>query len=370
MFHISLSYVFSLGLVSAIAATGAQANETDLIVSKDCAERTACFATISEALEETDGSPTLILIEPGDYNEKVHVTQPNVTLSGAAPDKTRLHHDLVARDAKPFHRDGWGTPGSATLTINAANVTISDITVENTFDYLANDAKDAEDPEKVRDSQAVAVFLDTDSDRVRIDNVVMKAYQDTFFAHGERAYVSNGAIYGNVDFIFGDGQVVFEAVDIVSRPRGQTLPAGEIQSYITAPSTQIADDYGLVFLNCRLLREEGVPDRSVALGRPWHPTTTFPDGRYADPDAIGYTAFIDTYMDGHIIKRGWTTMNGTARDGSKSDIFRPEDSRFYERGSTGPGAQPLDLYKERRALPSSDSLESIRDAVLGDWDPS
>ena len=34
-----------------------------------------------------------------------------------------------------------------------------------------------------------------------------------------RSYFKNGAISGGVDFIFGAGRTVFEACDIVSRPR-------------------------------------------------------------------------------------------------------------------------------------------------------
>ena len=36
-------------------------------------------------------------------------------------------------------------------------------------------------------------------------------------------------------------------------------------------------------------------------------------------------------------------MAGTARDGTKTDIFRPQDSRFWETGSTGPGARYDDI---------------------------
>ncbi|MEM5516328.1 hypothetical protein WNY37_05160 [Henriciella sp. AS95] len=37
------------------------------------------------------------------------------------------------------------------------------------------------------------------------------------------------------------------------------------------------------------------------------------------------------------------TINGTARGGSKTDVFRPEDSRFSEPGSSSPGARHSDI---------------------------
>lgn len=81
-----------------------------------------------------------------------------------------------------------------------------------------------------------------------------------------------------------------------------------------------------------------MPDRSVTLGRPWCPATKFEDDRYTDPKAIGYSRFTDTRMDAHIHENRWLTMGGIARDVSKTDIFRPEDSRFNEVASSGPGA--------------------------------
>ena len=339
-------------------------------VSKACKTRPRCFDTIGAVLEQEQGRTLTITIEAGDYDEKIYIDRPNVTLRGAGARKTRIYHALAAENAAPYHRDGWGTPGSATVSVNAENVRLENLTIENNFDYLSNNARAANDPQKLRQTQAVALFLDTESDKVLLQDVVLKGYQDTFFAHGRRAYIRGGAVYGSVDFIFGDGQVLFENVDIVNRFRGEQLPAGHIQSYITAPSTQISDAYGLVFLNCRLLREAGVPDDSTALGRPWHPTTTFSDGRYADPNAIGYAAFIHCYMDAHISDQGWTSMNGTARDGTKTAVFHPQDSRFYELDSHGPGAKSLNLHPERRKLPRPHRLKTIKKTMLGDWSPS
>jgi pectinesterase len=44
-------------------------------------------------------------------------------------------------------------------------------------------------------------------------------------------------------------------------------------------------------------------------------------------------------MDRHIHADHWATMNGTAPDGTPTMVFRPQDSRFFEAGSSGPGAQ-------------------------------
>lgn len=270
----------------------------------------------------------------------------------------------VAQDARHYHRNDWGTAGSATLTINAVDVSVSGFLVENMLDYLSNDALPGDDENKIRHSQAAALLLDIESDRVHMRDVHLTGYQDTLFLNGGRLFFEDGFISGNVDFIFGNGVGVFEGSTIETRPRGKSFPEGEVQSYITAPSTQISQPVGLVFYKCRLTREEGVPDRSVTLGRPWHPTTRFADGRYADPKAIGYSRFIDTWMDAHIHENRWSTMGGTARDGSKSDIFRPEDSRFNEGASSGPGARASAIEIEWSTQLSYSDIQSI---VFEDW---
>jgi|TARA_B110000259_G_scaffold50568_1_gene59488 pectinesterase len=79
-----------------------------------------------------------------------------------------------------------------------------------------------------------------------------------------------------------------------------------------------------------------VPNRSVTLARPWHPTN-FTDGRYADPNAVGQVLSIDCFIDAHIDEQHYSTMSGAARDGRKPAILKPQDSRFQESGSVGAG---------------------------------
>ncbi len=328
------------------------------------------FPSVQAAIDAAPKDETLhyrILVKPGRYKEKVNISRSNVAISGDKAANTIIDFDAYASNSRHYRSDKWGTPGSATLSINATDISISDITIENTFDYLTNDAKQAsKDPSAISESQAVAVLLDTASDRVSFNRVVLNGYQDTFFANGYRAYFRESTISGNIDFIFGKGTVVFEKSKIVTRPRNRQFSAGEIQSFVTAPSTDIKREHGLTFVNCVLTREKGVPDRSITLGRPWHPTTNFPDGRYADPDAIGKTVFINTFMDRHINEDGWSSMAGTARDGTKTQIFTPEKSRFYEYKSTGPGAT---VNSKRPQISEEDIGRYSISKILGDWHP-
>ncbi len=364
-----LSIATFIAIASGLGACASPENksaEKKVQVRTDCPELNSdCFQTLQAAIDAADTLPVeqryTIHLRKNDYREKVRIDRDNIQL--IAEPGTRLVNTLVAAHARAYHRDNWGTAGSATLTINAENIAVRNLIIENDFDYLNNDARDKNDPQRIKDSQAVALLLDISSDKVVLDNVELIAYQDTLFANGKRAYITNSKISGNVDFIFGNGQLLIENSEIIARTRGRKLKAGEFYGHITAPSTSIKNSIGIVFLNSRLTREKNVPDHSYSLGRPWHPTTTFPDGRYADPEAIGYTAYINCYMDKHIVPQAWTSMRGTARDGSKTRVFTPEESRFFESGSYGPGA-----YRENnRGKTIEVNQKELRDQFLKGW---
>ena len=330
----------------------------------------SAFTSLQAALDAAPKDEAVryrILVKAGRYKEKLNINRPNIDISGESAASTIIYFDAYAGNSRDYRDDKWGTPGSATVSINTTDIHIANLTIENSFDYLTNDGKKTRnDPTAVADSQAVALLLDTRSDRVSFSRVTLNGYQDTLFAHGNRAYFYKSTISGNVDFIFGQGAAVFDKSTIISRPRNSTFAEGEIHSFITAPSTNIAREYGLTFIDCILTRESGVPDGSITLGRPWHPTTNFPDGRYADPKAIGKSVFIRTHMDRHINTQGWSSMAGTAPDGTKSRIFTPEESRFFEYKSTGPGAA---VNAQRPQLSDGQLADYALDKILGDWHP-
>lgn len=340
-----LASIISIALAMGLAgcATIPVAASDHYAVKRQCGELARCYATVQAAVDaathDIGDHWVTVDIEAGQYYEKVAVARAKTRLRGDGTERTRLYFDAVAQTAGVYHRNRWGTPGSATLTIDADQVTVEGLTVENTYDFLTNDALPDGDARKISNSQGVALLLDIHSDRVMVQQAALLGYQDTLFANGKRVFIRNSHISGNVDFIFGNGQVLIEDSTVESRRRSATFAAGDFQSFVVAPSTQIAQPIGIVVYRSRLTREAGVPDGSVALGRPWHPTTTFPDGRYADPNAVGQASFIDCFMDAHIARDHWTSMNGTARDGTKTAVFLPRDSRFYEVGSTGPGAR-------------------------------
>ncbi|WP_346838679.1 pectinesterase family protein [Microbulbifer sp. SAOS-129_SWC] len=332
------------------------------------AKRTAnVYHSIAAALAQAPVKgerPYVIYVRNGRYREKLTVDKPNITLLGESRAGTVISYDAFAGEIMPGSAEKWGTFRSATLTVLAPGFRAEDLTIENDFDFLGNDALDKMATEKVGGTQAVALAINGAADRSAFRNVKLSGYQDTLYSNSGRSYFLNSVIQGNVDFIFGAGTVLFERSDIINRARARQM---ETTGYVTAPSTDIGNPYGLVFLHCRLLKEPGVPAGSVPLGRPWHPTTTFDNGRYADPNAIGASVFIDTYMDDHIASDGWASMRGTSRDGTKRTVFKPADSRFFEYQSRGPGAA---INADRRQLAGDKAALYTRDRVLRGWEPA
>ncbi len=330
----------------------------------------ARYQTIQQALDaapDNSSSPWRIALRAGRHYEKLYVRKPNIHLIGDSRNASSITYDAYAGQAKPtaYGTGNWTTAGCASLTVTAPGFSAENMTIENGYDYLTNDGKLATDRTRTNDPQAVALMLTHGSDRACFKNVTITGHQDTLFVDAGRSYFRDCAISGGVDFIFGAGQTVFEACDIVSRPRtkANVNPFG----YVTAPSTQISERYGLVFLRCKLLRESAsVPANSTALGRPWHPAVNRPDGRYADPDAIGSSVFIECFMDDHITSDGWFSMTGQQKSGPDRTVFYPQDSRFFEYKSVGPGVK---VNAKRRQLTDAQAADYAATKVLRGWQP-
>jgi pectinesterase len=317
---------------------------------------TPAYRTLGAALAAApaDGREAyVVMIRDGRYREKLSVTAPNVHLVGESREGTILTYDAAAGHVSP---GGWtyGTRGSFTLRIAAPGFRMERMTVENAFDLPANAAKPDGDRTKISGTQGVALMLDEGSDRAVFRDCVIRGHQDTLFPNAGRAYFAGCTVIGSVDFIFGWGRAVFDGCDIVSRDRGSASNNG----YITAPSTHVDDPYGFVFIRSRLLKESpSMAPSSVTLGRPWHPS--------GNPHAVGSAVFIDTWMDDHVGATAWSPMFSTDAAGVRVEN-RPEDARFFEYGSTGPGAV---ASPTRRVLTAEQAAAYDVVRVLDGWDP-
>ena len=279
--------------------------------------------------------PFRILVTRGVWDEQVVIDKPFVHLIGEDRKASVISHlaasGLTAPDGKR-----WGTFRTPTLLVRAPDFAAANLTIQNAFDGLAEMTKpgglhshDGAGP------QAVALMLDKGSDRARLTQVDLLSYQDTLFPDAGSAIFERCLVTGSYDFIFGAGRALFHDCEIRSRPR----PVDPVDGYIVAPSTRIDQTVGFVFHRCRLTKDVGTKPGSVYLGRPWRPSSAFPDGRYGDPQYVGMAAFIDCWMDDHIAPEGWTEMWYTGKDGNPRTMLQPEEARFSQYRPSGPGAR-------------------------------
>ena len=140
--------------------------------------------------------------------------------------------------------------------------------------------------------QAISVYADADI--CRFENVKITGCQDTLFCaplplkerqkngfvgprefsprKKTKQYYKNCEIHGDVDFIFGGADAVFD--DCLIQCNNRETKAKEraegrfINGYVTAASG-LKDDLGFVFRNCTVKGETGCAPGSVFLGRPW-----------------------------------------------------------------------------------------------------
>jgi pectinesterase len=315
--------------------------------------------TSAIAAAPVDGSrPFRILIGRGIHEGQVVVDKPFVHLVGEDRTGSVINHlaasGLAAPDGRP-----WGTFRTATLFVRAPDFHADNLTFSNAFDGLAEMTRPGGlQSHNGAGPQGVALMLDRGSDRSVIRDCDILGYQDTLFPHVGAALFECCLIVGSYDFIFGAGRVWFEGCEIRSRPR----PVDPVDGYVVAPSTPDDQPFGFVFHRCRLTREAGVARGSVYLGRPWRPSSTFPDGRYGDPRFVAAACFLDCWMDDHIAPAGWTEMWFTGRDGNPRTMLQPEEVRFSQHGSRGPGQA---AFARGRTLTDAEAARITRAAVLG-----
>jgi pectin methylesterase-like acyl-CoA thioesterase len=255
---------------------------------------------------------------------------------------TFVVYNNSAYTEKPDGSGTYGTSGSATVTLKAADFTAMDLTFSNDFDESST-----------TNSNKQAVAVKTSGDRIVFNNVHLIGNQDTLYADSgsnitiARVYFYNCYIEGDVDFIFGRATAVFDRTRIHALNRDLN-PSG----YLTAPSTWIENPYGFLIVNSNVTSDAA--NKTGYLGRPWHPS--------GNVNSIGMTIIRETELPASIMDTAWSDMSG----------FSWEEARFYEYSNTGPGAvindnrpqlteEQATVYTAENFLAGSDNWNPIVD---------
>lgn len=300
----------------------------------DVVDGHATYKTVQAAVNSVpadNAESKVIFIKNGEYNERVTVEVPNVSLLGEDAEKTHIYYSAAISEGTAT--DMW-TRNAMYVGSDADGFTAENLTVENSFAYTNGS-----------DQQADALCIV--ADKTACVNVRLVGYQDTLLTDSRvkgadgnyevtRQYFSKCYITGNVDFIYGSGSSYFDDCDIVAR----YTPYKSDGCY-TAPRTYASTDYGMVFNECRFTAEEGVGDGQYRLSRPW--------------GADASTTFINCYIGRAVQSVGYGDMSG--------NLYK--DARFAEYGSYGPGYY---VNNDRPLLTSDEAKLFAEEKVMEDYD--
>ena len=321
---------------------------------KVAADGTAEYKTVQSAIDSIPAEGGTVLIAPGSYREQVVIKQSHVTLRSATTDPTKT---IIVDDTSQGTR---GTKASyATVHVLGDDFHAENITFENDFNRTHEQTGSG--------SQAQA--LNVEGDRNILKNVRILGNQDTLYIGAKRcgqagnlrspapatgvvpgtpapagaptAYAPTAApctplptrsffthcfISGNVDFIYGDGNAVFDDCEIHS-----TLH--DAGGYLTAQGKFRPDQQSaFVFNHCRLTAEPG--QANVWLARPWRPYAT--------------VIYMNTEMGAHILPAGW-------REWHPGDTHYLDTVYYAEYKSTGPGANPAARVPQSHQLTAAEA---------------
>lgn len=246
------------------------------------------YSSIQSAINDTKSFPDqkiTIFIKKGIYREKVRIYpwNTNLQLIGADQDSTIIIWD---DHFKKINQGRNSTFQTYTVSVEANDCVLSNLTIRNSAGPIGQ-----------------AIALSVSGDRIVIKQCILLGNQDTVYCTGEgnRQYFSDCYIEGTTDYIFGNAIVFLEKCQLHSLSN----------SFITAASTTINQDYGFVFRQCKLTAAEGV-DR-VYLGRPWR--------------TFAKTVFISCDYGSHILAEGW---NDWGKESNQKTAYYGEYAPGYD----------------------------------------
>nr|GMD83469.1 probable pectinesterase 29 [Ipomoea batatas] len=242
------------------------------------------FRTIQAAIDSVpqyNKNWICIHVRAGTYREQVKIPRekPYIYLRGQAQRRTNVIWD------------GHDSIEAATFSCDADNTF-------NSYNFP---------PEHNRNPRRVAVAAMLSGDKMAFYRCGFKGWQDTLWDVHGRHYFKKCSINGAVDFIFGNGQSIYEGCSISVDRGGEEGMIG----YITAQGRQEGgESSGFVFKKCHV-HGSG----KAYLGRPWRD--------YAR------VIFYRTYMEDNVVPQGWTSY------ATSSGLNK---LTFVEHGCSGPGS--------------------------------
>ena len=352
------------------------------------------FNTIQQAVNKAaslnpngEGSRVTIHIAPGKYREQVTINTPYITFVNDEPSKGTVtitwyygigykyyscnpngYYDAnyAKKKSSRYIAAKWGA--TVQLWQNAKYFKASNIIFENSFNrymtseeisdgiVLANDAKASSITFQRTSSSNVntraaterAAALTIEAPYAEFFSCKFYSSQDTLYAGASPAFFRKCVIEGQTDYIFGEGNVVFDFCELRWKGYSGTTYPG----YITAARQSSSGSYtGYLFNKCRVYgSSSNLPVTAGYFGRPW--------------GATAKVMFINTTLqDKNMIHpAGWYSMSGV----------NPENvAGFKEYGTKLKDGSSVSLSSRKGHTISANDANSInKQNYMNNWTPT
>lgn len=342
------------------------------------------YATVREAVAACKAmNPTkeservTVHIAPGTYREQVIVDTPYISFVNDEPDQEVLltwyygigyeyysiGSDGYYSEAAAFDKfdkntaQKWGAATyikSSAKAFRAENITFESsfnkyITEEELEDGVAPGGPDKKNYERTKDSDVAsgaaterATALAVEGTESEFFHCKIVSSQDTLYTGNNiYSYFKNCFIDGNTDYIFGGGNILFDACQLSIYGYSDEQKG----AYITAAAD--GSTTGYVFRNCYISANDAWEVAPTYLGRPWRSSAT--------------VTFIHTKLQSAdtVVPAGWKDMSGVS----------PEDANYKEFNTTILGGEVADVSNRTSGtVQSSNPYAQVSD-VLGSWLP-
>lgn len=326
---------------------GTVAYTETVYVGKDKAYKTVQAAVDAVSnMSRTDGQRVTIKIDPGTYREQVVVRTPNITFesNGGDRDDTKItwyygigykYYSCVNSYYDPYADYDQYEKGSAVKFWGSAVIVESagkgfkakGITFENSFNKYMTDEEiaDGAEPDGLQtinvkrdestkaDSKAAterAAAMVNYADQVEFKDCSFIGSQDTLYTCNVAydSYYKNCYIEGQTDFIYGNGNVIFDGCELNFCGYSETEAAGYLTAQSSAEGSNTLATTGYVFRNCYVSYNGKRKVTAGYWGRMW--------GKNCK------VAFINTKLEKSdmIVDAGWASMGSPAVNPTDSTV--------------------------------------------------
>lgn len=348
------------------------------------------YATVKNALAAAarmnpscEADRITIHIAPGTYRAMLYITTPYISLVNSDPTQDvkitwyyGIGYKYYSVNAKGFYNEDlafdkysqrnvakWGA--TVYLTSEAKGFKAENIIFENSFNkYVTNEeledgvalsaaaggssisverTKSLDVTSRPATERAAAMAIEADN--IEFNKCSFLSSQDTLYTGGAalNQYYKDCFIEGNTDYIYGDGDAVFDNCTLNFAGYSDTANGG----HITAATSKTAP-YGYLFRDCTVTATSTMQQTAGDFGRPWN--------------QLAKVKFLDTKLQNSsmITAAGWTDMSGAS----------PEKANYYEYNTTSNGV-PVDTSTRRGYVLSGEAaVTDVSNYFGSDWTPT